>query len=250
MWNEVNGAALFNAVDKYLTDNSKKINIDVPLDELGSFCNLVLPYLQNLLKAADGEPEQFTNIVGKCQKMFVEFRKLLKDKDAKFLEVIDRLLVLLNQIEQDKENVLAEVSEIYKGYYSLFYGQMKRAQAHIILTTGKQSRTKEVTQAQDGVTKYLNRTLEPQKPADIRAIDPLLLDVESCQAVEKFLRKNRKPFLKCFCGQRADMFALPCNCPCYCSDCWEFEGDSSAENCPRCHRQVTQFVEVTHDAPK
>lgn len=249
MWNEVNGAELFKAVDKYVTGNSKMVNVEVPLDELGAFCNLLLPYLQNLLKAGKGEQAQLASTVDRCKKMFGQFQTLLKDKDPKFLEVIARLLELLDMIESDKENVMAEIQEIYRLYYSLFYGQMRRAQAHIGLTTGKQSRTTEAIQAQDAVTKYLKRTLEPQKPEDVCLIDPLLLDVESCQAVEKFLRKNKKPFLKCFCGQRADMFALPCNCPCYCSDCWEFEGDADAETCPRCHRKVTQFVEVTHTPP-
>lgn len=244
--NEINGAALFKVVDKYLSNNSKWVNPDCSLDELGAFCNLLLPYLQNLLKAHKGDQAQFRSIVEKCKSMFAQFQTLLKDKDAKFLEVTQHLVELLEHMEENSEEKVKEIKEIYRVYYSLFYGQMARAQAHITLTTGKQSRTREAMQAQEAIKKYLTRTLDNQKPDDAIVIDPLLLDVESCHALEKFLVRHRRPYLRCFCGQKADVFALPCNCPCYCSECWEFEGDPSAEMCPRCHRPVAEFVQITH----
>lgn len=237
---------LFRALEDLVSGDCELVDLSAPLDELGAFCNLFLPYVSNLVKFYQNKGPDFDNALAKSRANLPQLAGFVQNQE-KFKQTVETVVALLSDFDNDSDAKIAQIEKIKNAYLGLLYTKMKRAQIEITLLTNKVSMTREVIKTKEAITKWTESNLVPLLSEEMMAIDPLLVSVDACKQMETFLTKHTKPYMKCFCRQRADVFAIPCSCPCYCAECWQCEKDGPCDRCPRCDKPVTEFVQVTHD---
>lgn len=236
------GEKLFDWFDWMSIGRSDYINLDIRLSDFGKFCNILVEYVGPLITARKSNASNFSNLLEHIKSSFASFQTVnLFPEDPSFNNTLAIIQPLLS--DPNEENML-KLENIYINYYKLFYYRLRRAHCHLALFTQAWS-TNDQVRAKKQILDYIEKMVA-RKPEGVNLLDPLLLDPSTCRALETFLVKTKRPMLKCSCGQRADIFALPCNCPCYCRDCWEFENHPPADLCPLCKRPCKSMIEVTH----
>ena len=241
------GTVLSRALAQLVAGNCEYVGTDAPLVELGAFCNYFLSFLDTLLKAYRAAKD-FDTALAKCRTELPRLGELVQSQ-PKFKEAVDKVVSILSDFESalDQDIKIQEIESIKNAYLALISTKMRRARAEICLVTTRQNQSSELVKAERTMDTWVKKIVTPLMTDEVSAIDPLVITVDGCEKMEVFLRKHIKPYMKCFCQQRADVFAMPCSCPCFCSECWEFEKDQPVDVCPRCCKAITGFVTVTHD---
>lgn len=239
---ELGAEQLFEHFDKMEVGCADYINSSVTLSEFGKFCNILIEYLGPLMAAWRSKSDNFYSLLERVKTSFDSFIAAdLFSEDPSFQKTMAKIQPLLS--EPSDPNML-QLERVYFNYYKVFYYKLRRAQSHLVMCT-QSWRTNEHVRAQKSITAYIDNMIA-RKPEGLELMDALLLQPDTCSALEQFLVKKMKPMLKCSCGQRADVFAYPCNCPCYCNECWELQEKKTDEFCPVCRRPCDSMIEVTH----
>lgn len=235
-------ALFFKVYDKFTTGNSPWLDYEAPLDVFGKFANLFVPNLVTFIKTYRSKPEQFDQALATVKKNFTAISTFAQNNE-KYKKLTDHVIEYLNGIEIDKENKIAELTKIVNDMHLLFEMRLTRAHDQLCILINKQNKTNDVVNAQKQIAAAIQKTKKTMDLDELPNYDPLLMSPEECVRFEKYLERNKKPYSKCICGEKAVIFSIPCSCPCYCYECFE-EEDKEAKVCPRCGKPIREFVVV------
>jgi hypothetical protein len=225
---------LCQVVDRLAT-TSPLLDPDIPLDEYGAFSFAFLSTVVDVLRATPSDlPEAIAAAKSDLAPLFES-----SAKQPSLQNLLNAVFAILDDPSQ-----FGQLTEIARAVYCLLDCRLRRVQAQLVLAAGT-NRVDPINRVSTVIAKMMQQ-LEAYKLA-IQPADVFLLTKEGCRACEKYLNRNRKPFGKCSCQARADVYAVPCNCPCYCSECWEWADKSEPQLCPSCDKPVKEFVVVQHD---
>jgi hypothetical protein len=153
----------------------------------------------------------------------------------------------LGFLDADTPDANAGLVAITRYVALLFETRLRRAHAELQLAFPKRATVAEVRAANDKIAKYLQKDMAARRFDGQPQFDVMLTTVQGCTVVQDYLKRHRKAFLRCACSRRADVFAAPCSCACFCLECWEDGAEQDARVCPQCGRPVTEFVIVQHN---
>jgi hypothetical protein len=233
--------ALSRVLEVIASKDCQYINLDQPIHEFGGFMHHFLahsvPYAK-LLESSTAAPDQRDALKANLAKLRRLFGKTQPPP------LLERCLVLL---DADTPDANTELVALTRCAAVLFETRPRRAQAELQLAFPKRASMAEVRTANDKLTKYLQKDIVARRFDGQPQFDVTLTTVQGCTAVQDYLKRHRKAFLRCACSRRADAFAVPCSCPCCCIECWGGAPERDARICPQCGRPITEFVTVQHD---
>lgn len=233
---------IFRLYDESIIGNSQWIDFDLPLSEFGSFANCFLDFCVPVIKAHQENSDQLAEACKTCSEGLTS-RLQYSENQEKHTNLIHHVLEIIANINEDKEEKIAELRNISNSFYKLFEIRLKRAQFDLSLLSDK-GNSRDTSKPLEKLNNYIKNNL-PKFKLDDEEIDPLLLTPDSCNKLISFTRAHTRHFPLCNCQQKACIYAIPCSCPCYCKECWDEEPSFHDKKvCPRCLKPITEFIEI------
>jgi hypothetical protein len=230
--------ALFEAYDRFVCRDIGVSDLRIPLDEFGQFASSHIRAMSQVLNAFKG-PEQ--NVQEELTKGRNALSNCVKSECPVVRELTNHALAWVNEREEtggESENNFDWI------VWKLFQLRLRRAQAQLKLCTEGNIRSNDVKKALGKAEEYV-KTIQGKYSLEDFMDDPLLLKVENCRNVKKWLfGRPRNPRCHLCHSSRAEIFAYPCSCPCSCRDCWV---DRVPKTCPICGKEITEFVMIRRD---
>lgn len=220
-----------------VTGGAEWLPTDLSLDKLGPFCNIYLQNVVTLIKNAQNQQQNFQIIVNLAKNNLNNLIKMLGD-DPKLKDIVGRSIDLL---EMPQEEIATSLKEIAKPLYTLFSLKLRRAQVSLHFLSEGKARSADKT-PMTAIDDYIRQTLPRCCPEDTNDPQPFVLDISGSENLKNYLTSQIENIPLCPCGQPPLYFAMPCQCPIGCENCYHPTTDMNI--CPECLKPITEVVQI------